>query len=185
MRHQMSLLQQKLSNQTIITDQLIRKSMLSQMSFFKKYLWLSVFAWAYVIVAFYFLRAEMGMSIGLYIYTVILMTGTVAFDNYINRYSKSEFLTGNLVATSRRMVRARQLRKWSLAIGTALTIPWVAWLCYDIQHSDIGRSANSYFFLGGMCVGGIIGLVIGLLIFFKMQRINREIVHQIDNMLNT
>ena len=34
----------------------------------------------------------------------------------------------------------------------------------------------------GSNIGGIVGLIVGLSIYFKMQRINKEIIAQIDEL---
>ena len=111
MRQQLGILKEKIDGQKVINDKLIRQSMLNKMSFMKKYTWVSFFLLAYIYVAFFLLREQFNMSWLFYIATVIIMTVDVLFDAYINRFSKDQFLNNDLIATSKRMVRMKKLRK--------------------------------------------------------------------------
>ena len=132
MRQQLGILKEKIDGQKLINDKLIRQSMLNKMSFMKKYTWVSFFLLAYIYVAFFSLREQFNMSWLLYIATVIIMTVNVLFDAYINRFSKDQFLNNDLIATSKRMVRMKKLRKRSLLIGIIGMSIWSPWFFTEL-----------------------------------------------------
>lgn len=187
MRQQLGILKEKIDGQKLINDKLIRQSMLNKMSFMKKYTWISFVLLAYIYVAFFFLREQFNMSWLFYIATVIIMTVDVLFDAYINRFSKDQFLNNDLIATSKRMVRMKKLRKRSLLIGIIGLSIWSPWLFTELYYgasSSHGLVSPDY--MWGTIVGGLIGLLagacIGIWIYLRMQSINSDIIQQIEDL---
>ena len=187
MRQQLGILKEKIDGQKLINDNLIRQSMLNKMSFMKKYTWVSFFLLAYIYVAFFSLREQFNMSWLLYIATVIIMTVNVLFDAYINRFSKDQFLNNDLIATSKRMVRMKKLRKRSLLIGIIGMSIWSPWFFTELYYgasSSNGLVSPDY--MWGTIVGGLVGLLagacIGIWIYLRMQSINSDIIQQIDEL---
>ena len=153
----------------------------------KKYTWVSFFALAYIYVGFFFLREQFNMSWLFYIATVIIMTVDVLFDAYINRFSKDQFLNNDLIATSKRMVRMKKLRKRSLLIGIIGMSIWSPWLFTELYYgasSSNGLVSPDY--MWGTIVGGLVGLLagacIGIWIYLRMQSINSDIIQQIEEL---
>ena len=187
MRQQLGILKEKIDGQKLINDKLIRQSMLNKMSFMKKYTWVSFFALAYIYVGFFFLREQFNMSWLFYIATVIIMTVDVLFDAYINRFSKDQFLNNDLIATSKRMVRMKKLRKRSLLIGIIGMSIWSPWLFTELYYgASSSKGLVSPDYMWGTIVGGLIGLLagacIGIWIYLRMQSINSDIIQQIEEL---
>lgn len=187
MRQQLGILKEKIDGQKLINDNLIRQSMLNKMSFMKKYTWVSFFALAYIYVGFFFLREQFNMSWLFYIATVIIMTVNVLFDAYINRFSKNQFLNNDLIATSKRMVRMKKLRKRSLLIGIIGMSIWSPWLFTELYYgASSSKGLVSPDYMWGTIVGGLIGLLagacIGIWIYLRMQSINSDIIQQIEEL---
>ena len=187
MRQQLGILKNKLENQTLINDKLIRQSMLDKMSSMKKYTWFSFLVLLFIYYAYYEAREIFNLSWWFYGFTVIFMTFSVCFDAYINRFNKEAFLNGDLIATSLQMQRMKKLRKRSLLSGIFFMIIWVSWFVIELYNGSgaaNGGENTSMFY--GMIVGGgvglIIGVVIGISIYFRMQRINSDIIQQIDEL---
>ena len=187
MRQQLGILKEKIDGQKLINDKLIRQSMLNKMSFMKKYTWVSFFLLAYIYVAFFSLREQFNMSWLLYIATVIIMTVNVLFDAYINRFSKNQFLNNDLIATSKRMVRMKKLRKRSLLIGIIGMSIWSPWFFTELYYgASSSKGLVSPDYMWGTIVGGLIGLLagacIGIWIYLRMQSINSDIIQQIEEL---
>jgi len=183
MRQQLGILKSKLDNQTLVNDKLIRQSMLNKMSFMKKYTWVSFLAY-YV---YNDIRITFNLSWWFYGATVIFMTFTVCFDAYINRFNKEAFLNGDLIATSLQMQRMKKLRKRSLLYGIFFMTIWVSWFVIELYNGSgaaNGGENTSMFY--GMLVGGGVGLIagvaIGIWLYLRMQRINSDIISQIEEL---
>ena len=187
MRQQLGILKNKLENQTLINDKLIRQSMLDKMSSMKKYTWFSFLVLLFIYYAYYEAREIFNLSWWFYGFTVIFMTFSVCFDAYINRVNKKDFLNGDLIAASLQMQRMKRLRKISLLCGISILTIWVPWICLELYNglgAANGGENESLFY--SMMVGGgvglIIGVALGIWIYLRMQRINSDIIQQIDEL---
>lgn len=187
MRQQLDILKNKLDNQALINDKLIRQSMLNKMSFMKKYTWVSFLVLLFIYYGYNEVRIMFNMSWWFYGFTVLVMTFSVCFDAYINHVNKKEFLNGDLIATSLQMQRMKKLRKRSLLYGIFFMTIWVPWFVIELYNGSgaaNGGENTSMFY--GILVGGGIGLIIGVAIgiwlYLRMQRINSDIISQIDEL---
>ena len=187
MRQQLDILKNKLDNQTLINDKLIRQSMLNKMSFMKKYTWVSFLVLLFIYYGYNEVRILFNMSWWFYGFTVLVMTFTVCFDAYINHVNKKEFLNGDLIAASLQMQRMKKLRKRSLLYGIFFMTIWVSWFVIELYNGSgaaNGGENTSMFY--GILVGGGVGLIagvaIGIWLYLRMQRINSDIISQIDEL---
>lgn len=187
MRQQLGILKSKLDNQTLVNDKLIRQSMLNKMSFMKKYTWVSFLVLLFIYYGYNEVRILFNMSWWFYGFTVLVMTFSVCFDAYINHVNKKEFLNGDLIAASLQMQRMKKLRKRSLLYGIFFMTIWVSWFVIELYNGSgaaNGGENTSMFY--GMLVGGGVGLIagvaIGIWLYLRMQRINSDIINQIDEL---
>ena len=187
MRQQLDILKNKLDNQTLINDKLIRQSMLNKMSFMKKYTWVSFLVLLFIYYAYNEVRITFNLSWWFYGATVIFMTFNVCLDAYINRFNKEAFLNGDLIATSLQMQRMKKLRKRSLLSGIFFMTIWISWFVIELyKGSGAANGGDHTCMSNGMLVGGgvglIVGVAIGIWLYLRMQRINSDIIQQIDEL---
>ena len=187
MRQQLDILKNKLDNQALINDKLIRQSMLNKMSFMKKYTWVSFLGLLFIYYAYYEAREMFNLSWSFYGFTVIFVTFSVCFDAYINHVNKKDFLNGDLIAASLQMQRMKKIRKKSLLYGLPLITIWVSWFVIELYNGSGAANGgeNTSMFYGmivGCVVGLIVGVAIGIWIYLRMQRINSDIIKQIDEL---
>ena len=187
MRQQLDILKNKLDNQTLINDKLIRQSMLNKMSFMKKYTWVSFLVLLFIYYVYNDIRITFNLSWWFYGATVIFMTFNVCLDAYINRFNKEAFLNGDLIATSLQMQRMKKLRKRSLLSGIFFMTIWISWFVIELYNGSGAANGgeNTSMFYGimvGVGVGLIVGVAIGIWLYLRMQRINSDIISQIDEL---
>ena len=187
MRQQLDILKNKLDNQTLVNDKLIRQSMLNKMSFMKKYTWVSLLMLPYTYYFYYKFRDMFYISWWFYGFTLILLTFSVCLDAYINHVNKKDFLNGDLIAASLQMQRMKKLRKKSILYASPLMTIWISWLFIELYNgsSAANGGANTSLFYGAMVgsgVGVIVGGAIGIWLYLRMQRISSDIISQIDEL---
>jgi protein-S-isoprenylcysteine O-methyltransferase Ste14 len=188
MRSQLNLLKQKLDKQEIVNDRLMRQSMRQKMSWINKYRWLALLAIPVVALCFLPMTFQLGLSWWLYGFTVLFVAVDAVLDWHVNRTSDRDFMRGNLMETAQRLTRMKQIRNQQLLFGMIVLVVWMGWLVYEVYMAGHSAPAGSdllpvsWCYLGGIFVGGVIGLILGLKIFFKMQRTNDEIIDQIEEM---
>lgn len=188
MRSQLNLLKQKLDSQQIVNERLMRQSMRQKMSWINKYRWLALLAIPVVALCFLPITFQLSLSWWLYGFTVLFVAVDAILDWYINRMSAQDFMRGNLMETAERLVQMKKIRSRQTLIGFIVLIFWLGWMFYEVYMAghrvpgDSDMAAISWAYIGGMGVGGVIGLIIGFTIFFKMQRTNDEIIEQIEEL---
>ncbi|MBR6249410.1 MAG: hypothetical protein IKQ89_10520 [Muribaculaceae bacterium] len=187
LREQMGILRNKLDKQEIINEQLMRKSMNQSMSWIQKYVIFEIILVPLLLIYLAIMHVSFGLSWWLYAFVAVMLIVSVSADYYINHLNGAELLQGDLVDTSRKLLRMKSLRAKAFIIGIVAVLVWVAWLMWELYNSYLAQADNHDFASGaalGGCVGAGIGCVIGLivafLIFRKMQRTNDDVLAQIN-----
>ena len=180
MRQQMETLKKKLGQQEIVNDRLMRRSMKSKMSWINRYLVFEIFLIPFVAIMMLLLVFQHNVSWWWYGFTLLMVTADVCADWYINYLPSNAFQQNDLLETAKKLVRMKQLRRWSTIIGFSVLIFWGGWLfaeLWNIRESEIAIAMMT-----SVGIGGLIGTAIGLYIYFKMQQTNDEIIDQIENL---
>lgn len=153
----------------------------------KKYTWVSFLMLPYTCYVYYKVRDMFYISWWFYGFTLIFLTFSICFDAYVNHINKKDFLNGDLIEVSLQMQRMKKIRKKSLLYGLPLITIWVSWFVIELYNGSgaaNGGENTSMFY--GILVGGGIGLIVGVAIgiwlYLRMQRINSDIIKQIDEL---
>lgn len=179
MRSQLEIMKRKLDQQEIVSDRLVRQAMKQKMSWIKKFIWVELLVlYPFIILSLGVFTAIYGQAWGVYA-AIIALTGLDIYADFkINRTGPGDWLTENLVETSRKLVRMKRLRMWQVIISVPLIIVFMV-----LYFHRIGQHMPHELFVS-MSYGGVfgfsIGLCIGLRILFKMQRTNDELISQIE-----
>ena len=178
MRSQMQLLKQKLDNQEIINDQLIRNAMSKKMSWIHKYIWFELLV-GLPLCTLNFVGLKLmnpGLSVWAIASILLLVLVEILLDFYINNMSASDWQSENLLQTADKLVRMKKLRLWQVGLSLPVAIALFVWL-----FSGFEDKVMYYTVIGGI-VGGVIGLTIGIAILIKMQSTNDSLISQIREM---
>lgn len=180
MRSQLNVLKQKLEQQQIVNDQLIRRAMQQKMSWIRKYVIGEIIAIPIVILCVWGLHLIMGFSVGLSLAWTVLLVASVTSDWFINRTDPKDFLSENLTSTTKKLIRMKTLRRRYEMAALPLAIVLLAWMCWEGLQN--GMSVMAHGFVVGGLIGGTIGGCIGFSVYRKFQKTNDEIIRQIAEM---
>ena len=178
MRSQMQLLKQKLDNQEIINDQLIRNAMSKKMSWIHKYIWFELLV-GLPLCTLNFVGLKLmnpGLSVWAIASILLLVLVEILLDFYINNMSASDWQSENLLQTADKLVRMKEFRLWQVGWSLPVAIALFVWLFAGFEDEVM-----FYTIIGGI-VGGVIGLTIGIAILIKMQSTNDSLISQIREM---
>lgn len=181
MRRQISLLKEKLDNESIINDRLMRSVMGTKVNKVDSYL-------LKMLIILPFTMALMYLDFGIFfpistaclIATEIMLLCCGVFI-YCNKrlLASADLAGGNLVEENRKLLRFKRREIRYLYVSIPLLVVWMAWLSYELLHC--GKDPESMMFLVWGCVaGGIIGFCIGLYKFQSMLRNINEVMSQIE-----
>ena len=148
LREQMGILRNKLDKQEIINEQLMRKSMNQSMSWIQKYVIFEIILVPLLLIYLAIMHVSFGLSWWLYAFVAVMLIVSVSADYYINHLNSAELLQGDLVDTSRKLLRMKSLRAKAFIIGIVAVLVWVAWLMWELYNSYLAQADNHDFASG-------------------------------------
>ncbi|MBO4642246.1 MAG: hypothetical protein J5661_05270 [Bacteroidaceae bacterium] len=183
MRQQMNMLKNKLEQQEIVNDRIIRQSMKNTASNITRRYYMIMLLCLLIIPHSYWTFIKLsGFDFSFWIGTTIfiLCCAGATFYNLKRNIRASEMMHHNLVDVHRNIARAKKLDVNSLWVGIPLVILWAGWWTYEVWKYN-GPDAAQVFLVAGS-IGAIIGGAIGFFIHIKTQRQYQEIIDQIEEL---
>ena len=182
MRQQMTTLKNKLNQQEIVNDRLIRRSMRNEVSSItRRYNIIMAIGILMVPYGYWCFVKLAGLSIFFWIATSIFMLICAGATFYNSRkISDPGLMSHSLVEARKKVASAKKFESNWLLFGIPAVILWMGWFFYEIYQIQGGDFYNG-FFLGG-CIGGIIGAIIGIKIHLKTQRQYQDVIDQIEDL---
>ena len=181
MRQQMAILKNKLDNQTIVNDRLIRRAVKNSVSTInKRYLVISIIAFAMIPYGYWAFVVLNGLSIPLWIAMSVIMLAVIGFCIYNGReMRKNDFVSDNLLDTKRKTLKAQKRDAMWPYFGIPVAIGWAAWVGWEMTQKLEGDFLKYFIPWFIICVTA--GALIGLKVHFKTQRHFRDILEQIED----
>ena len=180
LREQMAVFKNRLSKQQIINERLVRNSII----------WIEIAMVPLLLITMAGFHASAGLSWWLFAFLAIGLIADVTGDFIINRIPKGQLLSGDLVATSQRLIKMKKQRaSWFIAGLIFMTI-WLVWFIIEVAMKlDCGCTLPHHgtvvaIMVAAIAIGGLIGGFIAWLIFRKMQKTNNQLIEQINQVTN-
>ena len=182
MRQQMTTLKNKLSQQEIINDRQMRRSMRNEVNTITRRNYVIIAMAVLMVPYFYWCFLKLtGFSMAFWIGTSIFMLICAAATFYNSRkISDPSLMSRNLVEARKKIASAKKFDADWLKFGIPAVILWYGWFCYEVFQVQ-GSDFNNAFFWGG-CAGGIIGAIAGYRYHVKTQCQYQDIIDQIENL---
>lgn len=180
MRQQISLLKEKLENENIINDKLLRASMRQRLGIIRRNQVIEYVCALYVIIFGSISFRMIGFDWWFIIVTIALMIACMGINFYIHHNFNSQDLYSDdllTVAKTMRQLKHRYIKY--LYFGIPAIVVWLALLFFQMQSvlSEEAFIAMSI----GTAVGVIIGAAIGLVMNLKVRKACDDIIRQIEN----
>ena len=184
MRQQMAILQNKLNNQTIVSDRFIRRSVTqSATTINRRYLVISIVAIAMIPYGYWAFVKLNGLSIALWIAMCVMMLAVVGFCIYNGReMRRRDFTSGNLLETKRKTLAAKRRDNNWLWFGIPAATAWAVWIGWEMTQK---MDADFEFFIPFFIICLVAGIVTGLAVHFRTQRHFSDIIEQIEDFEDT
>jgi hypothetical protein len=181
MRQQMAILKNKLDDQTIVNDRLIRRAVKNSVSTInKRYLVISIIAFAMIPYGYWAFVKLNGLSIPLWIAMSVLMLAVIGFCIYNgHEMRKNDFVSDNLLDTKRKTLKAQKRDAMWPYFGIPVAIGWAAWVGWEMTQKLEGDFLKYFIPWFIICITA--GALIGLKVHFKTQRHFRDILEQIED----
>ena len=180
LRQQIEALKNKVDQQGRLNEALVKKTIQGKMRGVHNIIFKLAIAAILCIPFYIMMKYQVGLSWPLTIFTIVFLLASVTSDYFINRMDVSH-MGDDLLGTANKLVKMKKNRAIAQRIGIGVAILWLAWFCYEyfMLNSVYGTEA-AWGSLIGIFVGAVIGGLIGIRIFNKMQRTNDEMIDQIN-----
>jgi hypothetical protein len=180
MRRQMQTLKNKLNQQEIVNDHIVRRSMRNEVNNITRRYYIVMALAVLMIPYFYWVFVKLtGFSMAFWIGTSIFMLICAGATYYnLSKINDPELINHNLVEARKQVASAKKFDSDWLMFGIPALILWFGWFVYEVYQLDHDL-ANGLFW--GGCVGGVIGAICGFKIHFKTQRQYQDIIDQIED----
>lgn len=182
MREQIALLRRKLDKESIINEQLLRRTMHDKVRGLRRdnltMIIIGTLAIPYTAIVFNYL----GMSLAFSIVTCILLVVSILATWWGQRdLHADELLYGDVVSAGKKMLRFKQMNDRWLWFAIPLLLAWLAWLVWE-AYQQIGGTPLFNGFVTGAIVGIFIGGIIGGVYRSRMKRRVREVLAHIEEL---
>ncbi len=182
MREQIALLRRKLDKESIINEQLLRRTMHDKVRGITRdnrtMIIIGTLAIPYTAIVFNYL----GMSLAFSIATCILLVVSILATWWGQRdLHADELLYGDVVSAGKKMLRFKQMNDRWLWFAIPLLLAWLAWLVWE-AYQQIGGTPLFNGFVTGAIVGIFIGGIIGGVYRSRMKRRVREVLAHIEEL---
>lgn len=181
LRQQIKDLENKVNAQGRLNEELVKKAIQGKMRGVHGII-LKLGILALLCIPFYIMmKYQVGLSWPLTIFTIVFLLASVTSDYFINRIDVSH-MGDDLVGTAAKLVKMKKNRVIGQRIGIGVAVLWLAWFCYEyFMLNSVYGTDVAWASLIGIFVGAVVGGLIGLRIFNKMQRANDEMIDQIND----
>ena len=182
MRQQMNTLKNKLNQQEILNDRVMRRSMRNEVNTITRRYYIIMAVGLFMVPYGYWSFVKLaGLSLFFWIVTSIFMLICVGATYYTCRkINDPNLMNRNLVEARKKVASAKKFEADWLFFGIPAVVLWLGWFLYEVYQIHGGAIDNGFFW--GGCIGGIIGAICGLSLNFKTQRQYQAIIDQIEDL---
>lgn len=176
MRQQMAILKQKLEQQEIVNDRIIRHSMKKAVRSIGNYYVFNICACVFVIILSYFIFTVKGFSLAFCCATCILMLLGIATSIYNKVILKdSVIMSANMLEVRKNMLRAKKADTKIFLFGMIGSVLWYVWLQYEALQKFGTSSMQLFIFF-------FIGCILSVILYKGVQRKYHEVLDQIEEL---
>ena len=181
MRQQMNTLKNKLNQQEILNDRVMRRSMRNEVNTITRRYYIIMAVGLFMVPYGYWCFVKLGgLSLFFWIVTSIFMLICVGATYYTCRkINDPNLMNRNLVEARKKVASAKKFEADWLFFGIPAVVLWLGWFLYEVYQIHGGAIDNGFFW--GGCIGGIIGAICGLSLNFKTHRQYQAIIDQIED----
>lgn len=168
MRNQLCLLKQKLNEQEIVNEKLMRKVTSERLSKINREGKIYSIIAAICVPINYLILQMAGTSTAFNIVTILFLLVCIGVSVYSRRgINPEDVINGNLVTTKKKMLSYKALcNKWLIGV-TPFLLVWFGWFMYELAADD--SDFNTGAIVGG-CVGAAVGTICGIIFHKKSMK---------------
>lgn len=182
MRQQLALLREKLDDQQIVNDRLMRVSIRQRSRDIKRSEHFSYMMAAAALILYPIIAWVGIFSFTFCTVTCLMMLFCIAATVYVGRpINRTDLMTADLATVAAVMKRfRRQSRLWIRYVTPTLIIPWLTWACFEFLERNNPDHLHPAYIVAPLIVGAAIGGLIGYRRHRTSVQAAEDILEQIE-----
>lgn len=182
MRKQIAILNDKLNEQTIVNDRLIRASMRDGQQEINRQGWRQAVI-AILAIPLWLLIYQMGTcSLALALVTAGMMIFSIAATWYCHRpVNHANLYTDDVASVAKAFASVKRMYHiWITRFAPAMLLPWLAWIMYEYSHRLEIDEEHRWAIYAMVITGALIGFLIGYSWHRKVVRKCQDVIDQLQ-----
>lgn len=180
MREAFAILNKKVSKQQILTERLIDKVTMKNVSIVRRLYIVELICALYVATVGTWTFYELGFSTQFLVATVVFMLFCAGATLFVGKdIFANTMQDGSMLETMQKALRAKRLEQQWLYIGIPMGLLWMLWVC--LEAYGMGEMPIVY----GICFGGALGAVLGFRNYKRTIGAYNDIVENIRDLEST
>lgn len=180
MKEQISILKGKLDKEAIVNEALIRKVLSEKADKLK------IMGWGEILVSFFAIplvvwsNTFLGLSLLFTVVSAIFLIVAFLYCYSSHReMNRTNLMCDDLIEVGERVARLKQRYSSWIKFSIPFLVTWFPWIFYELYNAGLPLP-NLYAAVIGVTAGGVIGGMIGVMRYRKMQRVARELLQEIE-----
>ena len=178
-------LEKKIDKEAVINERLMHETITHKTDSIKSKMMMAVYSGAFVIVvAPWCFHYAMGLSWWFVGVTIVFMLYCICMELHFKKKVNESIMGATMLQVAEYMADFKQGYRRYTQTNLFLWLPlWIGWLC--VEFYIVNAAANKFFLIVygvSMTAGGILGAIIGLRAYFKMQHTASDIIEQINGL---
>ena len=183
LRNQFAILKNQLNKQEIVSDRLLRQTMMMKSGGIGSTKRMVYVCTAFCLLIYPYAFYMQMLSLGFATATCLLVMFCAVATWYIHKpVERLNFMRDDFTTVARTMARfKKQYEDWLHYVAPAVLVPWLAWACYEFAWKNAPEGINPLWLCIPLIVGGGIGAIVGLHFHNKAVNAAQDILDEIND----
>lgn len=182
MKEQIALLKSKLEKETIVSDTMMRRILSDKARTLKTMGLGKTLACFLAVPMMLWCNWFLGLSTLFTVVTTVYLSFAFIHTYITHRdINKMDLMNDDLVAVGEKVAKLKHRYSSWIIYGIPFVLCWFVWFVYELNNAGLPESNLDAAF-NGMLIGGVVGGLMGVMRYRKIQRVASDVLRQVEEM---
>ena len=182
MKEQIALLKSKLEKETIVSDTMMRRILSDKARTLKTMGLGKTLACFLAVPMMLWCNWFLGLSTLFTVVTTVYLSFAFIYTYITHRdINKMDLMNDDLVAVGEKVAKLKHRYSSWIIYGIPFVLCWFVWFVYELNNAGLPETNLNAAF-NGMLIGGVVGGLMGVMRYRKIQRVASDVLRQVEEM---
>ena len=182
MKEQIAVLKSKLEKETIVSDTMMRRILSDKARTLKTMGLGKTLACFLAVPMMLWCNWFLGLSTLFTVVTTVYLSFAFIYTYITHRdINKMDLMNDDLVAVGEKVAKLKHRYSSWIIYGIPFVLCWFVWFVYELNNAGLSETNLDAAF-NGMLIGGVIGGLMGVMRYRKIQRVASDVLRQVEEM---